>query len=62
MSPQVNAVVYCVDEKSQIQALERAQPVLSMDLGQQAGMDPDLSVRSGRVSRALGVTRQDSSA
>ena len=34
MSPPDNAVVMCVDEKSQIQALERAQPVLPMDLGQ----------------------------
>jgi len=34
MSPPDNAVVLCVDEKSQIQALERAQPVLPMSLGQ----------------------------
>lgn len=34
MSPPDNAVVLCVDEKSQIQALERAQPVLPMDIGQ----------------------------
>lgn len=34
MRPPDNAVVLCVDEKSQIQALERAQPVLPMDLGQ----------------------------
>ena len=34
MSPPDNAVVICIDEKSQIQALERAQPVLPMDLGQ----------------------------
>jgi len=34
MSPPDNAVVLCVDEKSQIQALERAQPVLPMDFGQ----------------------------
>jgi len=34
MSPPENAVVLCVDEKSQIQALERAQPVLPMDFGQ----------------------------
>jgi transposase len=34
MTPPDNAVVLCVDEKSQIQALERAQPVLPMDLGQ----------------------------
>ena len=34
MNPPDNAVVLCVDEKSQIQALERAQPVLPMSLGQ----------------------------
>lgn len=34
MNPPANAVVLCVDEKSQIQALERAQPVLPMDIGQ----------------------------
>lgn len=34
MSPPDNAVVLCIDEKSQIQALERAQPVLPMDFGQ----------------------------
>lgn len=34
MHPPDNAVVLCVDEKSQIQALERAQPVLPMDFGQ----------------------------
>lgn len=34
LHPPDNAVVLCVDEKSQIQALERAQPVLPMDLGQ----------------------------
>lgn len=33
MSPPDNAVVLCIDEKSQIQALERAQPILPMDLG-----------------------------
>lgn len=33
MSPPNNAVVYSFDEKPQIQALERAQPVLPMDLG-----------------------------
>lgn len=33
MSPPTNAVVFSFDEKSQIQALERAQPVLPMDLG-----------------------------
>lgn len=34
MSPPDNAVVMCVDEKSQIQALERSQPILPMDIGQ----------------------------
>jgi|SRR5215207_5472614 len=33
MNPPTNAVVFAVDEKSQIQALERAQPILPMDLG-----------------------------
>lgn len=34
MNPPDNAAVFAVDEKSQIQALERAQPILPMDLGQ----------------------------
>lgn len=34
MNPPDNALVVCVDEKSQIQALERAQPILPMSLGQ----------------------------
>jgi transposase len=34
MSPPDNAVVFSVDEKSQIQALQRAQPILPMDIGQ----------------------------
>jgi transposase len=34
MHPPNNAVVFAVDEKSQIQALQRAQPILPMDLGQ----------------------------
>lgn len=34
MNPPANAVVFAVDEKSQIQALQRAQPILPMDLGQ----------------------------
>jgi len=34
MSPPDNAVVLCVDEKSQVQALERMQPVLPMVFGQ----------------------------
>jgi len=34
MKPPDNAVVFSLDEKSQIQALQRAQPILPMDLGQ----------------------------
>jgi transposase len=34
LNPPDHAVVFSFDEKSQIQALERAQPVLPMDLGQ----------------------------
>ena len=34
LSPPVNAVVLCVDEKSQIQALDRTQPLLPMSPGQ----------------------------
>lgn len=33
MNPPDHAVVFCVDEKPQIQALERAQPILPMDFG-----------------------------
>jgi transposase len=34
MNPPNNAVVFSLDEKSQIQALQRAQPILPMDIGQ----------------------------
>lgn len=34
MNPPDNAVVFSFDEKSQIQALQRAQPILPMDIGQ----------------------------
>lgn len=34
LNPPDNAVVFSVDEKTQIQALERAQPILPMDIGQ----------------------------
>ena len=34
MQPPTRAVVFCVDEKSQIQALDRTQPVLPMRPGQ----------------------------
>lgn len=34
MNPPARAVVFCVDEKSQVQALDRTQPLLPMRLGQ----------------------------
>jgi transposase len=34
MCPPTNALVLCVDEKSQIQALQRSQPVIPMQIGQ----------------------------
>lgn len=34
MTPPNNAVVFSFDEKTQIQALQRAQPILPMDIGQ----------------------------
>ena len=48
-SPPQNAVVLCVDEKSQIQALERSQPVLPMDLGRAERRTHDY-FRHGTVS------------
>jgi putative transposase len=40
-NPPDHAVVLCVDEKSQIQALERTQPVLPMGLGYVDGVTHD---------------------
>jgi putative transposase len=41
LDPPENAVVLCVDEKSQIQALERTQPMLPMGLGYVEGVTHD---------------------
>src|SRR5271169_956731 len=41
VSPPENAVVLCVDEKSQIQALERTQPMLPMGVGYVEGVTHD---------------------
>lgn len=61
VSPPANALVLCVDEKSQIQALERTQPVLPLRPGQPERQTPDyyrhgtttlfaaLEVATGRV-------------
>jgi transposase len=41
LSPPANALVLCVDEKSQIQALSRSQPILPMRPGQVERRTPD---------------------
>ena len=41
LNPPDNALVLCVDEKSQVQALERSQPVLPMGLGYVEGVTHD---------------------
>jgi transposase len=41
LNPPDHAVVLCVDEKSQIQALERTQPILPMGLGYVDGVTHD---------------------
>ena len=49
MSPPANAVVLCVDEKSQIQGLDRTQPLLPMAPGQ-AGRRTNDYARHGTTS------------
>lgn len=41
LNPPTNALVLCVDEKSQIQALDRTQPMLPMGLGYVEGVTHD---------------------
>jgi transposase len=41
LSPPLNALVLCVDEKSQIQALSRSQPILPLQPGQVERRTPD---------------------
>ena len=41
LNPPEHALVLCVDEKSQVQALERSQPVLPMGLGYVEGVTHD---------------------
>jgi transposase len=49
MSPPENAIVLSVDEKSQVQALDRTQPLLPMSPGQAERGTPDY-VRNGTTS------------
>jgi hypothetical protein len=67
MSPPQNAVVFCVDEKSRIQALDRSQPFLPVGSGRPQRRASDyfghgtlslfaaLEVKTGRV---IGSMRQ----
>ena len=56
VSPPAHAIVLCVDEKSQIQALDRSQPMLPMRPGQPARRSHDYK-RHGTTSlfAALGI-------
>ena len=58
LNPPENAVVLCVDEKSQCQALERTQPVLPVGLGYVEGITHDY-VRHGTLTlfAALDIAR-----
>ena len=49
LAPPAQAVVLCVDEKSQIQALDRSQPMLPMRPGQAARRSHDYA-RHGTTS------------
>jgi transposase len=49
MAPPENAIVLCVDEKSQVQALDRTQPLLPMEPGQAERRTHDY-VRNGTTS------------
>ena len=49
LNPPDHALVLCVDEKSQIQALNRTQPVLPMGLGYAEGITHDY-VRNGTTT------------
>ncbi len=49
LSPPQNAIVLCVDEKSQCQALERTQPMLPMGLGYVEGITHDY-IRHGTTT------------
>ncbi len=49
LNPPENALVLCVDEKSQIQALERTQPLLPMGMGYAEGVTHDY-VRHGTTT------------
>jgi len=62
VSPPQHAVVLCVDEKSQIQALDRSQPMLPMRPGQPARRSHDYTTARPLSSRRSTLRRAGSSA
>jgi hypothetical protein len=58
MHPPTHAVVFCVDEKSQIQALDRTQPVLPMRPGQVERRTHDYR-RHGTTTLFAALERED---
>lgn len=60
LNPPENALVICVDEKSQIQALERTQPILPLGPGHPAARTHDYQ-RNGTTTlfAALNLTRSE---
>ena len=55
LNPPDKALVLCVDEKSQIQALDRTQPMLPLGLGYVEGMTHDY-VRHGTTTLYAALT------
>jgi hypothetical protein len=53
LNPPDHALVLCVDEKSQIQALNRTQPVLPMGLGYVEGITHDYVRHNLRIACAV---------
>jgi DDE superfamily endonuclease len=56
VTPPGHAIVLCVDEKSQIQALDRSQPMLPMRPGQIAGRTHDYKALLSEVEGRHGTT------
>src|ERR1700733_4592039 len=56
LSPPDRAIVLCVDEKSQIQALDRTQPLLPMRPGQSGA--PPAGLRATQTPRPVGGSRR----
>jgi hypothetical protein len=58
LSPPDNALVICVDEKSQCQALERTQPMLTMGLGCVEGVIHDHKRHGGSLWGCTSMRRE----